>query len=197
MERVVEAVKRSRAGFREPDKPVASLLFVGPTGVGKTELARQLAATLGVPLLRYDMSEYQEKHTVAKFVGAPSGLRRLRGGRPPHRGGAEEPARGSPAGRDREGARGHLQHAPPGHGLRDADRQQRQEGGFPQRGPAHDLERRRPGDRPADHRLRGAAHQPGRRLQGAGEDLLPRVQEPPGRRRELPAPHRRGRFCRS
>jgi ATP-dependent Clp protease ATP-binding subunit ClpA len=71
--RIVEAVKRSRAGFREPDKPVASLLFVGPTGVGKTELARQLAATLEVPLLRYDMSEYQEKHTVAKFVGAPPG----------------------------------------------------------------------------------------------------------------------------
>jgi len=70
---VAEAVKRSRAGFREPDKPVASLLFVGPTGVGKTELARQLAATLNVPLLRYDMSEYQEKHTVAKFVGAPPG----------------------------------------------------------------------------------------------------------------------------
>ena len=73
VERVVEAVKRSRAGFREPDKPVASLLFVGPTGVGKTELARQLAATLGVPLLRYDMSEYQERHAVAKFVGAPPG----------------------------------------------------------------------------------------------------------------------------
>ena len=70
---VVDAVKRARAGFREPDKPVASLLFVGPTGVGKTELARQLAATLDVPLLRYDMSEYQEKHTVAKFVGAPPG----------------------------------------------------------------------------------------------------------------------------
>jgi len=73
VEKVVEAVKRSRAGFREPGKPVASLLFVGPTGVGKTELARQLAATMGVPLLRYDMSEYQEKHTVSKFVGAPPG----------------------------------------------------------------------------------------------------------------------------
>ncbi len=73
VERIVEAVKRSRAGFREAEKPVASILFVGPTGVGKTELARQLAATLGVPLLRYDMSEYQEKHTVAKFVGAPPG----------------------------------------------------------------------------------------------------------------------------
>ncbi len=73
VERVVEAVKRSRAGLREPNKPVASLLFVGPTGVGKTELARQLAETMGVALLRYDMSEYQEKHTVAKFVGAPPG----------------------------------------------------------------------------------------------------------------------------
>ncbi|MGZ3597706.1 MAG: AAA family ATPase, partial [Syntrophales bacterium] len=70
---VVDAIKRSRVGFREPHKPVASLLFVGPTGVGKTELARQLALTLGVPLNRYDMSEYQEKHTVAKFVGAPPG----------------------------------------------------------------------------------------------------------------------------
>jgi ATP-dependent Clp protease ATP-binding subunit ClpA len=73
VELVVEAIKRSRAGFRESHKPIASMLFVGPTGVGKTELARQLAATMGIPLLRYDMSEYQEKHTVAKFVGAPPG----------------------------------------------------------------------------------------------------------------------------
>jgi ATP-dependent Clp protease ATP-binding subunit ClpA len=71
--RVVEAVKRARAGFREQDKPVASLLFVGPTGVGKTELARQLAGILGLPLLRFDMGEYQEKHSIAKFVGAPPG----------------------------------------------------------------------------------------------------------------------------
>jgi ATP-dependent Clp protease ATP-binding subunit ClpA len=70
---VAEAIKRSRAGFREPDKPVASLLFVGPTGVGKTELARQLAAILGVSLHRFDMSEYQEKHTVARLIGAPPG----------------------------------------------------------------------------------------------------------------------------
>ncbi|OHD56095.1 MAG: ATP-dependent Clp protease ATP-binding subunit ClpA [Spirochaetes bacterium GWF1_51_8] len=71
--KVVEAIKRSRAGFREPNKPVASFLFVGPTGVGKTELARQLALNLGIPLHRFDMSEYQEKHTVARLIGAPPG----------------------------------------------------------------------------------------------------------------------------
>ena len=71
--RVVEAVKRSRAGFRRADKPVASFLFVGPTGVGKTELARQLADTLGVSMLRFDMSEYQEKHTVSRLIGSPPG----------------------------------------------------------------------------------------------------------------------------
>ena len=70
---VVDAIKRARAGFKEPDKPVASLLFVGPTGVGKTELARQLSAIMGIPLHRFDMSEYQEKHTVARLIGAPPG----------------------------------------------------------------------------------------------------------------------------
>ena len=70
---VTEAVKRSRAGFRQPDKPVANFLFVGPTGVGKTELARQLADILGVPMHRFDMSEYQEKHTVARLIGSPPG----------------------------------------------------------------------------------------------------------------------------
>jgi len=70
---VVKAVKRSRAGFRAPDKPVANFLFVGPTGVGKTELARQLAKQLGVSLHRFDMSEYQEKHTVSRLIGSPPG----------------------------------------------------------------------------------------------------------------------------
>ncbi|HTP60259.1 MAG TPA: AAA family ATPase, partial [Spirochaetia bacterium] len=73
IELVVRAIRKSRAGFGERDKPVASLLFVGPTGVGKTELARQLAETLGVSLLRFDMSEYQEKHTVSRLIGAPPG----------------------------------------------------------------------------------------------------------------------------
>jgi len=70
---VAQAVKRSRAGFRDPGKPVASFLFVGPTGVGKTELARQLADILGVSLIRFDMSEYQEKHTVSRLIGSPPG----------------------------------------------------------------------------------------------------------------------------
>ncbi len=73
IEAVVKAVKRSRAGFRAPDKPVANFLFVGPTGVGKTELARQLAKQMGVVLHRYDMSEYQEKHTVSRLIGSPPG----------------------------------------------------------------------------------------------------------------------------
>jgi ATP-dependent Clp protease ATP-binding subunit ClpA len=70
---VVKAVKRSRAGFRRADKPVANFLFVGPTGVGKTELARQLSDTLGVALHRFDMSEFQEKHTVSRLLGSPPG----------------------------------------------------------------------------------------------------------------------------
>ena len=73
VEAVTQAIKRSRAGFRNPDKPVASFLFVGPTGVGKTELARTLALQLGVPLHRFDMSEYQEKHTVSRLIGSPPG----------------------------------------------------------------------------------------------------------------------------
>ncbi|MBN1647203.1 MAG: ATP-dependent Clp protease ATP-binding subunit ClpA [Spirochaetales bacterium] len=70
---VVEAVKRSRAGFQQPDKPVASLLFVGPTGVGKTELARQLAGHLGIAMHRFDMSEYQEEYTVSRLIGSAPG----------------------------------------------------------------------------------------------------------------------------
>ncbi len=70
---VVNAVKFSRAGLLEEGKPLASLLFVGPTGVGKTEIARSLADELGVKLIRFDMSEYEEKHAVAKLIGSPAG----------------------------------------------------------------------------------------------------------------------------
>ncbi len=70
---LVKAVRRARAGLGGPDRPMGSFLFTGPTGVGKTELARQLAATLGVPFLRFDMSEYMEKHAVSRLIGAPPG----------------------------------------------------------------------------------------------------------------------------
>lgn len=70
---VVNAVKLSRAGLNEDNKPIASLLFVGPTGVGKTEIARTLAEILDVKLIRFDMSEYMEKHSVAKLIGSPAG----------------------------------------------------------------------------------------------------------------------------
>lgn len=70
---VVNAVKFSKAGLLEGDKPLASLLFVGPTGVGKTEIARCLASELGMKLIRFDMSEYGEKHAIAKLIGSPAG----------------------------------------------------------------------------------------------------------------------------
>ena len=70
---VVESVQMSKAGLLDDNKPLASLLFVGPTGVGKTEVARVLSQELGIQLLRFDMSEYTEKHTVAKLIGSPAG----------------------------------------------------------------------------------------------------------------------------
>jgi ATP-dependent Clp protease ATP-binding subunit ClpA len=70
---VARAVRRARAGLAGPTRPMGSFLFMGPTGVGKTELARQLAETLGVPFLRFDMSEYMEKHAVSRLIGAPPG----------------------------------------------------------------------------------------------------------------------------
>ncbi|MGL4986618.1 MAG: AAA family ATPase, partial [Treponemataceae bacterium] len=77
---VSQAVKRSRSGFRSTEKTVANFLFAGPTGVGKTELAKKLGETLGIPLLRFDMSEYQEKHTVSRLIGSPPGYVGFEGG---------------------------------------------------------------------------------------------------------------------
>ncbi len=73
VEAVASAVKRARAGLSGTERPTGSFLFSGPTGVGKTELAKQLAKTLGVPFLRFDMSEYMEKHSVSRLIGAPPG----------------------------------------------------------------------------------------------------------------------------
>ncbi|QYU69572.1 ATP-dependent Clp protease ATP-binding subunit ClpA [Leptolyngbya sp. 15MV] len=73
VERLATAMKLSRAGLRDPDKPIGSFLFSGPTGVGKTEVARQLASIMGIELKRFDMSEYMERHSVSRLIGAPPG----------------------------------------------------------------------------------------------------------------------------
>ncbi len=73
IDQLSSAIKLARAGLREPQKPIGSYLFSGPTGVGKTEVARQLAMTLGVELVRFDMSEYMERHSVSRLIGAPPG----------------------------------------------------------------------------------------------------------------------------
>jgi ATP-dependent Clp protease ATP-binding subunit ClpA len=73
VDKLTAAIRLARSGLRNPEKPIGSFLFAGPTGVGKTELARQLAKTMGIELLRYDMSEYSERHTVSRLIGAPPG----------------------------------------------------------------------------------------------------------------------------
>ena len=86
---VADAIIRARSGIKDPRRPIGSFIFLGPTGVGKTELAKALAAALFDSednIVRLDMSEYQERHTVSRLIRAPPGLRRLRGGRPAHRG---------------------------------------------------------------------------------------------------------------
>ena len=73
VKKLATAMKLSRAGLRDPDKPIGSFLFSGPTGVGKTEVARQLASIMGIELKRFDMSEYMERHSVSRLIGAPPG----------------------------------------------------------------------------------------------------------------------------
>ena len=73
IEKLASAIKLSRAGLRDPEKPIGNYLFTGPTGVGKTEVAKQLASIMGIPMQRFDMSEYMERHSVSRLIGAPPG----------------------------------------------------------------------------------------------------------------------------
>ena len=134
------SIKLARAGLREPEKPIGCYLFSGPTGVGKTEVAKQLAKSLGVELIRFDMSEYMERHTVSRLIGAPPGYVGFDQGGLLTDGVDQHAAQRAPARRNREGASGPVQRAPADHGSRQADRSQRQAGRLPQHHPDHDDE---------------------------------------------------------
>ncbi len=196
---VANAVRRSRAGLGDPNRPTGSFIFLGPTGVGKTETARALAEFLfddERAMIRLDMSEYMEKHSVARLIGAPPGLRRVRGGRPAHRGRAAAPVQRDPVRRDREGASGRVQRAAPDPGRRPPDRQPGPAGGLPEHGHHHDQQHRQP-----DHRRERAGLAPARQPAGrpgvgprgaagagrAPQSLPPRVPQPGGRHHRLPA----------
>ena len=140
---LASAIKMARSGLREGEKPIGSFLFAGPTGVGKTEVTRQLARVMGIELVRFDMSEYMERHTVSRLIGAPPGYVGFdQGGllteainKHPHAVLLLDEIENGPSGR--------VQPAPAGHGPRHPHRQQRTQGGLSQRYPGHDHERGR------------------------------------------------------
>ncbi len=188
VERVAQAIKMNRAGLGLPNRPIGSFLFAGPTGVGKTELAKQLAETLGVQFLRFDMSEYMERHTVSRLIGAPPGY----------------------VGFDQGGLLTDAIHQNPhavllldeiekahpdlfnlllaGDGPRCPDRQQRPQVRLPARDPDHDQQRRRARAVAADARFRDRRRRAIRRhRRGLPADVLAGVPQPTGRQGGLRA----------
>ncbi len=114
MHAVANAVRRSRAGLQDPNRPIGSFIFLGPTGVGKTETARALAEFLfddEHAMVRIDMSEYMEKHAVARLIGAPPGYVGYEEGGQLTEAVRRRPYCGDPVRRDREGAPGRVQHS--------------------------------------------------------------------------------------
>ncbi len=180
IEAVATALRRSRAGLQDPEPPDRLFLFLGPTGVGKTELARALAEFMfdsQDAMVRIDMSEYMEKHCRLAPGRRAARLRRLRRGRPAHRGRAPPPLLGRAARRDREGAPGRLQHAAAGDGRRAPDRRPGPHRRLQEHGADHDHATSRSTSRRS---RRPAAQRTGRPLQT-------RVHQPPRRRRPVPA----------
>ncbi len=148
------AIKLARAGLREPNKPIGCYLFSGPTGVGKTEVAKQLGSILGVEMLRFDMSEYMERHTVSRLIGAPPGYVGFDQGGLLTDGVDQHPHCVLLLDEIEKAHPGPVQHPPAGDGQRHADGLERQEGRLQERDPHHDHERRRIGCCERVHRLR-------------------------------------------
>jgi ATP-dependent Clp protease ATP-binding subunit ClpA len=175
IEAIASAIKLGRSGLGSPEKPTGCFLFSGPTGVGKTELAKQLARILGVEFLRFDMTEYQEKHTVSRLIGAPPGYVGFDQG-----GLLTDAVRKTPyaARRDREGPPRRLQPAAAGDGPRHPHRQQRAQGRLPQRGAGDDHQRRGPGAVGPPRRLRRRGPGAGQRQERHRARLQPGVPQP-------------------
>ena len=165
VEAVSSALRRSRAGLQDPDRPIGTFLFLGPTGVGKTELARALAEFMfdtQDAMVRIDMSEYMEKHSVSRLVGAPPGYVGYDEGGQLTEAVRRRPVLGGAARRDREGPPRRVQHAAAGDGRRPPDRRPGPHGVVQEHGADHDLEH--PG-RPRRRRgaLQARVRQPARR----------------------------------
>ena len=150
IEAVSKAIRRSRAGIKDPKRPTGSFIFLGPSGVGKTELARTLAEFLfgdEDAMVRIDMSEYMEKHAVSRLVGSPPGYVGYDEGGQLTEAVRRKPYSRAAARRDREGPPGRLQHPAADPRGRPAHRRPGPHGRLPQRDRDHDLEHRRHGDR--------------------------------------------------
>ena len=165
VEAVSNALRRSRAGLQDPNRPIGTFLFIGPTGVGKTELARALAEFMfdsEQAMIRIDMSEYMEKHSVSRLFGAPPGYVGYDEGGQLTEAVRRRPYCGRPARRDREGPRRRVQRAAAADGRRPPDRRPGPHRRLQEHRRDHDLERRRRDRRRARH-LQAGVRQPPRR----------------------------------